>query len=296
MKAILFAQTAALAGSALGASIAPRAFWQPKVNTTWQIVLYEPLAIDDSTRSITPNVDVFDIDLWDNTDDGEVSDTINNLKRLGKTVVCYFSAGSFEQDRELPDSNQFQPADIGAKMIGWNESWVDLRSANIRKIMANRIDVAAKRGCDAVDPDNVDAYGENGGGLGLVEADSISFVKFLANEAHSRNMAIGLKNAAEIIDEVIGDVEFSVNEECAVVGDCNDFKKFTRAGKPVFHIEYPNAPDDESHAPVQNRAKWCTTAPDGTVITDFSTVIKNGNLDGWVQYCDGTVATTPTLG
>jgi hypothetical protein len=156
MKATLFAQTAALAGSALGASLAPRAIWQPKVNTTWQIVLYQPLAVDSTTRSIDPNVEVFDIDLWDNTDDGTVSDTIDNLHRLGKKVICYFSAGSFEQDRTLPDSGEFKPADIGAKMIGWDESWVNLKSDGIRKIMANRIDLAAKRGCDAVDPDNVD--------------------------------------------------------------------------------------------------------------------------------------------
>lgn len=142
-------------------------------------------------------------------------------------------------------------------------------------------------------------YGENNGNNGkfkLTEADSIDFVRFLATEAKKYNLAIGLKNAAEIIEDVISVVHFSVNEECAAVPECSSFQAFTEAGKPVFHIEYPNGEVSNSK-PVTDATKWCkkVVEEDGTYdITNFSTVIKNMDLNGWVQFCDKSTAITPT--
>lgn len=63
--------------------------WQPAVNSTWQIVLEEPLELSSNAKSVSPDVDVYDIDLFTNS-----KDTISTLQRLGKKVICYFSAGS----------------------------------------------------------------------------------------------------------------------------------------------------------------------------------------------------------
>jgi hypothetical protein len=126
--------------------------WKPEVNSTWQIVLLEPIKLDASANSVTPNVDVFDIDLFNTP-----KSTIDTLHRLGKRVICYFSAGSYEPDR--PDSGQFTASDQGKGLDGWaGEYWLNLNSANVRSIMAKRLDLAAENGCDAVDPDNVDGY------------------------------------------------------------------------------------------------------------------------------------------
>lgn len=110
--------------------------------------------------------------------------------------------------------------------------------------------------------------------------------------ASSYNMSIGLKNAGDIIPKVIGFVDFSVNEQCAEYSECETFEPFIKAGKPVFHIEYPKgAPKiDASRA-----AALCSDSGIGAGSARFSTVLKKMELDGFVQYCDGKQYTTPLL-
>ena len=42
----------------------------------------------------------------------------------GAKVICYFSAGSYDHDR--PDASHFHASDIGKKMVGWDEQWIDI--------------------------------------------------------------------------------------------------------------------------------------------------------------------------
>lgn len=126
--------------------------WRPGARATWQIVLRHPLELSPNAPAIEPDVDVFDIDLFDNP-----PSTIDALHKLDKKVVCYFSAGSYEPYRS--DSFQFRESDLGEPLDGWpDEKWLDLNSPNVRRIMANRIALARKKGCDAIDPDNIDGY------------------------------------------------------------------------------------------------------------------------------------------
>jgi hypothetical protein len=96
--------------------------------------------------------------LFDNTGDSdEDPSAIAALHTAGKKVICYFSAGSYEDGR--PDSGQFKASDKGKELDGWpGEYWLNTKSTNVQNIMSNRIALAAKMGCDAIDPDNVDAY------------------------------------------------------------------------------------------------------------------------------------------
>lgn len=133
-------------------TITNRTLWQPAVNTSWQIVLQNPILIDSSNTTTTPNVDAFDIDLFTNT-----QDSITMLHSLGTKVICYFSAGSYEPGR--PDSSNFTSSDLGKGLDGWpGEKWLQINSQNVRNIMSARIQLASAKGCDAVDPDNVDGY------------------------------------------------------------------------------------------------------------------------------------------
>lgn len=144
--------TSAPIPSPTGNSTTNSTVWQPAVASTWQIVLQEAIELNSSATSITPDVDIFDIDLFDNA-----NTTIAKLHTLGKRVVCYFSAGSYEPYR--PDSSMFQSSDLGKALDGWpDEKWLNITSANVRKIMVARIQLASDKGCDAVDPDNVDGY------------------------------------------------------------------------------------------------------------------------------------------
>jgi hypothetical protein len=126
--------------------------WVPAVGTSWQIVLSAPLRIDARHPSVTPDVEVFDIDLFDNP-----IETVQALHSLNKRVICYFSAGTYEEWRS--DANEFPKADLGKPLEDWpGERWVNLKSSRVREIMARRIRLAAEKGFDAIDPDNVDGY------------------------------------------------------------------------------------------------------------------------------------------
>jgi len=83
----------------------------------------------------TKKANIYDIDLFDSN-----KTLINKLKLKGKIVICYFSAGSYEDWRE--DANKFPQEAIGEKMEGWDERWVDIRNKTIREIMKLRMDLA----------------------------------------------------------------------------------------------------------------------------------------------------------
>ncbi|KAA8915497.1 hypothetical protein TRICI_002346 [Trichomonascus ciferrii] len=245
-------------------------FWQPKLGTKWQIELLYPL------NDTSPDVDVFDIDVFDN--DKQI---ISDLQNYGKRVICYFSAGSYEEWRD--DAGSFEDSDLGDPLDGWEgERWLQISSKNVRNIMKKRLDVAKDKGCDGVDPDNVDGY-DNKNGLGLSKNDSVDYVNFLATEAHLRNLSIGLKNAGDIISSVIGQMQWSVNEQCVQEDECDVYRQFTDKGKPVFHIEYPKGDDTNNNDPVSDAQK--KKACEFYHSHNFSTLIKNMNLDNWVQNC-----------
>jgi endo-alpha-1,4-polygalactosaminidase (GH114 family) len=276
------------------------AVWQPAVGTNYQMILTG--IVDPSVGTINPSkVPIFDVDLFYTN-----KSTIDTLHEQGKKVICYFSAGSSEDWR--PDYSSFTSADKGPCLSGWaGERWLDVRQANVVDVMKKRIALASQKGCDGIDPDNMDGY-DNGSNFGLTQQDSITYFKKLATEAHSYGMAIGLKNAQSILPKLINDVQFAVNEECALYdGDCDPYTDLTNAGKPVFHIEYANHnmkngetiissndTDLQGLTSDQLKAKLCLKSNKGFSST-FSTTIKALALDGWVLYCDDSSTTTATV-
>jgi hypothetical protein len=142
-------------------------------------------------------------------------------------------------------------------------------------------------------------------------------MKKLAAEARSYGISIGLKNAEGILRSVQNDIQYAVNEECNIGGDCGSYSLLLNRGKPVFHIEYAKYTKDQNGTIVlsaedgklfgktsdQIKATLCleTTLGARKRFTDeeraqYSTVIKTMNLDGWVMYCDGTWGVTKTKG
>jgi hypothetical protein len=122
--------------------------WTLRVNAPWQIILSHP---PDASADLS-HVEIIDLDLFDTP-----QSTIDALHRSGKKVLCYFSAGSYEEWRS--DAEDFRKEDLGDLLQGWEgEQWLQLGSKNVRGIMAKRIELAAEKACDGVDPDNVDGY------------------------------------------------------------------------------------------------------------------------------------------
>lgn len=244
-------------------------WWQPAAGTTWQISLLSVIS-----PANLPNVTVVDADLFDN------NATWSSVKSAGYKTICYFSAGSYEDWRV--DKSSFLPADIGAPLEGWEgENWLDTRSTNVRKVMTTRMDLAKNHDCDAIDPDNMDVYGNGGGGFGLKEDDAVDYITFLADEAHRRGMAIGLKNALSIIPRVLDKVDFQVNEQCLQFGECDQVRPFIDAGKPVFEIEYRKG--DISGDELK---KVC----DDPSRAGFSTVVKHMDLTTYGFGCRSSLS------
>lgn len=251
----------------------PTETWKPVAGTSWNYRLLGPISVE----TVSGDAEVWDIDLFDNDEET----VINPLHARGKKVLCYFSAGSFEDWR--PDKDEFHDADLGDDLDGWpGERWLDTKSENVRKIMRARMNLAVQKGCDGVDPDNVDAY-DNENGLNLQEADAVDFVTFLADEAHSRNLSLSLKNAGTIVPTVIGKVDYSVQEQCIEFDVCDQFQPFIEADKPVFHVEYPkgDSTNDDRLVATNTKDSIC----DNSAAAGFSTIIKNVDLDDWIQPC-----------
>lgn len=198
--------------------------WVPVQSDTWQWQL-------TGTIDTSYQVGVYDIDLFE-----APQSTIDNLKAMGRKVVCYFSAGSAENWR--PDYSKFLPSDLGNSLQGWpGERWVDTRSTNVRNIMSARLDLAVSKGCDGVEPDNVDGY-TNNPGFPLTSSTQANFNLFIANAAHTRHLGVALKNDIEQLSTLGASFDFVINEQCHAFNECGAYSAFLASGKAVFNAEY----------------------------------------------------------
>ncbi len=194
------------------------------VNTTWNWQLKE-------TLNSSYNVDVYDVDLFDTS-----SSTIAALKASGKTVVCYFSAGSSEEWRS--DFNQFTSNEQGKALDGWEgERWLDVRSQNVFNIMKARIDLALAKGCDAVEPDNMDGYTQDSC-FDLTANHQLAYNRAIANYARSLGLSVALKNDPDQVAILEEYFDFAVTEECYFYSECESYLPFIAASKPVLNAEY----------------------------------------------------------
>jgi hypothetical protein len=235
---------------------APAGIWKPKPGTSWHWQLVG--TVDKSV-----DAKMFDIDLFDNT-----AANIASLKAKGKVVICYFSAGSYEDWR--PDADDFPDSALGSKMDGWNEQWLDIRSQGVRSVMAKRLDLAKSKGCDGVEPDNVDGF-ENNTGFSLKASDQIAYNTFLAQEAHKRGLSVGLKNNPSQAQQLEPHFDWALNEECLQYNECSKLSAFINAGKAVFHVEYTPASKSSVCPKVQPLS--------------FDSQIKKLDLDAWRDPC-----------
>lgn len=228
---------------------------------TWQWQLTG--AIDTSH-----DVQVYDIDLFD-----PAQSVIDGLKADGRTVICYFSAGSIEDWRD--DADQFPDEAIGRNLDGWpGEKWIDVTHPEIRRIMSDRLDHAVERGCHGVEPDNVTAWSANTG-FGINATEQLDYNRFLADEAHTRGLSIALKNDTEQIKELVDWFDFAVNEECAAYDECQTNRPFVIADKAVLHTEYVDDWADRQAL----AAEVCGIEP------GLSTIIKTWDLGSELLAC-----------
>mgnify|MGYP001024865990 CR=1 FL=1 len=199
------------------------------LKVSWQIQYTGVIDVD-------LNVEMFNLDLFDTP-----PDIIETLHQRGIFVMCYFSAGSYEDWR--PDASRFPSEILGKEMMGWlGERWLDIRRLDVlAPVMEARLELAVQKGCDGVDPDNVNGY-VNDSGFPLTYEDQLAYNIFLAQAAHARGLAIGLKNDLAQIPDLLPYFDWMLNEECFTFQECDQLLPFVRSGKPVFVIEYQLPP------------------------------------------------------
>ncbi len=239
------------------AEVSATTIWRPAPGTGWQWQLSGE--IDTSF-----DVSMYDIDLFDTP-----QRVINTLHDDGRIVICYFSAGSHEAWR--PDAAQFPAVVLGAPLDGWDgERWLDIRRIDLlAPIMTTRMDLAVQKGCDGVEPDNVDGY-SNDSGFPLMGEDQLAFNRWLVQEAHGRGLSIGLKNDLDQIPQLVTDFDWALNEQCFEYDECETLLPFIEAGKAVFGVEYTGNPD--------------TFCP-GANALNFDWLSKNLELDAYRVAC-----------
>jgi hypothetical protein len=231
--------------------------WVPRPGTAWQYQLSD--VVDQSV-----DVPVYDIDLFAND-----ASVVASLHARGKRVICYVSAGSWEPYR--PDSESFPASVKGSPVEGFtDERWLDIRRQDILiPLMAARFDLCKAKGFDAVDPDLVEGYG-NTTGFPLRAIEQLAYNRAIAALAHARGLSVGLKNDLGQIPALVGDFDFSVDEQCAEYQECDSLTPFIMANKAVFHVEYRLA-----------LAEFCPI----TVPLRLSSMKKNLTLDAARRAC-----------
>ena len=235
----------------------PTSWWQPHPGTSWQWQL---------SGLVEPSYDVqmYDIDLFETS-----QSIIDALHADGRVVICYFSAGSWEDWR--PDAESFPEDVIGKDLKGWaGEKWLDIRRLDVLEpIMEARLDLAVQKRCDGVEPDNVDGYVNDSGFL-LTYQDQLTYNHWLAERAHLRGLSIGLKNDLDQVNDLLNDFDWALNEECFQYNECNVVLPFIYMNKAVFGVEYTLDVND-----------FCPQAN----AMNFDFLKKHLNLDAWRVTC-----------
>jgi len=206
---------------------------------------------------------MYDIDLFDNA-----ASVVTSLHSQGRKVLCYISAGTWENWR--PDASSF-PASVQGRSNGWpGEKWLDIRRIDILgPIMQSRLDLCRAKGFDGVEPDNIDGY-QNSTGFPLNYQDQINYNTYIANAAHARNLAVALKNDVDQVNDLIPYFDFALDEQCFQYNECDTLVPFINAGKAVFEVEYK-----------LSTGSFCPQANS----LNFNSMQKHLSLDAWRLAC-----------
>ncbi|MFF3948362.1 endo alpha-1,4 polygalactosaminidase [Streptomyces sp. NPDC001902] len=150
----------------------------------------------------------------------------------GVYSVCYVNAfqaqpGELSRWRARNPGLLLRDGDGGLVMDDeWDEALLDTSTAAGRTALAEIvgawIDDCARRGFQAVEPDNLDSF-ERSDGL-LTAADNAAFARLLTARAHAAGLAVAQKNTAELLPQraAIG-FDFAVAEECGAYDECGRY-------------------------------------------------------------------------
>jgi hypothetical protein len=235
--------------------------WIPQAGESLQIQ-FKGAPID-----LTQNVEVYDLDLFETT-----LETIQAIHSQNKKVICYLNAGAWEDWR--PDADQYPEKILGKDYEGWpGEKWIDIRKpSQLEPILTARLELCKQKGFDGVEPDNLDGY-QIDSGFPITEEDQLTFNRWLASQAHTLGLAIGLKNDPDQMLELEPDFDFVLMEDCFQYEWCELAAPFLKSKKPVFAVEYTDW--------TKSLSPYCQSAEK----LGLSLFLKNRELDAFRQTC-----------
>jgi hypothetical protein len=206
--------------------------WRPTSTTgPWQWQLQG--AID-----LSIGAEVYDVDGFETP-----KSVVERLHRLHRRAICYLDVGSWESYR--PDASLFPRSAIGRRYQGFpDERWLDVsRFRLFERPLERRIAMCARKGFDAVEPDNLAGWEpENKTGFRITRADQLRFNRWIARQVHDRGMAVALKNDGRQAGQLIHAFDFAIVEQCFQYDECGLYRPFVRSRKAVFEAEYELMP------------------------------------------------------
>jgi hypothetical protein len=231
--------------------------WLPPVGTAWQWQLDKPL-------DFSVDAPVYDVDAFETT-----AHQVERLHKLGRHVICYVNAGAWERFRR--DNDKFPDAVLGRDLDGWpGERWLDIRRIGVlAPIMKARMARCARKGFDAVEPDNIDGY-QNKSGFPLRGSDQLRYNRWFAHHVYKKGLSVALKNDLDQGEALVSDFDFAIVEECFQYRECGQAVPFIDAGKAVLEVEYK-----------LGRADFCSKAK----ALGFSSMKKRLSLGPWRRPC-----------
>ncbi len=237
-------------------------FWKPGFHDHLQIQFTGLPVV------VSSDIDVYDLDLFD-TD----KELIRTIHKSGAHAICYLNAGAWEDWR--PDADAYPRDVIGRDYSGWpGEKWLDIRQRDkLAPILSARLDLCKEKGFDGVEPDNLDGF-QNNTGFDISASDQAGFNIWLAGQAHSRGLSIGLKNDPDQMDELAHEFDFAITEDCLVEGWCESAKPFIQQNKSVFAVEYTDR--------ITSLSPYCDLARE----LGLTPLLKHRELDGYRSTCD----------
>jgi hypothetical protein len=181
---------------------------------------------------------VYDVDGFETP-----SSVVRRLHGLGRRVICYLDVGSWESYRS--DADSFPRSAIGRRYEGFpDERWLDIRRFRLfAKPLKRRFDTCARKGFDAVEPDNIAGW-ENKTGFPIGAAAQLRFNRWVARQVHARGMAVALKNDGGQVRHLLDAFDFAIVEQCFQYDECEMYEPFVKRGKAVFEAEYELEPPE----------------------------------------------------
>jgi hypothetical protein len=211
-------------------AVAARGHWRPAPTTApWQWQLQGK--VDTGIAAAVYDVDGFETP----------AATVRSLHSQGRRAICYLDVGSWESYR--PDAGRFPRSVIGRRYEGFpDERWLDIRRFRLfAPVLEGRFAICARKGFDAVEPDNLAGF-ENRTGFPLTPADQLRFNRWVARRVRALGMAVALKNDGAQAGALIGDFDFAIVEQCFQYEECGLYRPFVEHGKAVFEAEYELEP------------------------------------------------------